>query len=565
MNRALFGLALSAAFAFALPARAGDDAAHAQAGTDGLDKVIAANNGGDPNFCQAEFPTKSAIGQPCPFKVDRAWGDAVRGPDLWACWEPGDPEGLGNYRKIPPKFNQMNWDIGGSQLFVSELACNWTHFSANGQISWGSRQINAAWAQEVTEEWTDVMVEHIQSTQRYRYQEFCDADTFQMFSQRALNSVHFPHDAACKHHDNGNNFCAPGTSFGGWGKMCADWIKKKTNDFLYGAWVADSVCHKPATVCLPDPVLRADIKLRTAPALIDLAEERVFGGVLFRRKRFEPTFNVKMHQPCVTGGGAVACAGYERTIRHHAELNWTGRDYVGAETDPLYGECGIDNVSSSGGTYPTTGTNLVNTMFSKHVQTWKDTCTPPLTPCDETACWDWCERSTHMTWDQSFTKQPFGACTSEPKDSTTCKANKCSCAISQKNLNYDDVCGRAGDPACPKKTLLPACAAGLSVNPATGRCEACGKSGQVCCAKDACTEGTCNTAAGTCTKTCGAACAKQFCSSSSLQRNAWCPETCMCVPACLCDQPDPMSNGCLSWSDQWALTGCKGPNPVQCF
>jgi hypothetical protein len=46
---------------------------------------------------------------------------------------------------------------------------------------------------------------------------------------------------------------------------------------------------------------------------------------------------------------------------------------------------------------------------------------------------------------------------------------------------------------------------------------------------------------------------------------AWCSELCECVSACLCVQPDFENGGCLVWSDEWANTGCSGPNPINCW
>ncbi len=55
------------------------------------------------------------------------------------------------------------------------------------------------------------------------------------------------------------------------------------------------------------------------------------------------------------------------------------------------------------------------------------------------------------------------------------------------------------------------------------------------------------------------------CFSTSLQKEAYCPFTDMCQPACLCTDPDPSSNGCNGWLDEWS---CKGTqvNPFgKCF
>jgi hypothetical protein len=46
----------------------------------------------------------------------------------------------------------------------------------------------------------------------------------------------------------------------------------------------------------------------------------------------------------------------------------------------------------------------------------------------------------------------------------------------------------------------------------------------------------------------------------------WCSSLCTYASACLCVQPDPWDpNLCLAWSDEWAFTGCPGPNPCSCF
>ncbi len=54
---------------------------------------------------------------------------------------------------------------------------------------------------------------------------------------------------------------------------------------------------------------------------------------------------------------------------------------------------------------------------------------------------------------------------------------------------------------------------------------------------------------------------KEICNSSVNWKHAWCEGLCECVPACLCVSPDPFSNDCLQWEDQWDYSLCKGPNP----
>lgn len=50
-----------------------------------------------------------------------------------------------------------------------------------------------------------------------------------------------------------------------------------------------------------------------------------------------------------------------------------------------------------------------------------------------------------------------------------------------------------------------------------------------------------------------------MCDVSDLEDDAWCDFAAQCEPACLCVQPDPYSNGCDQWEDEW---DCNGePNP----
>jgi hypothetical protein len=50
------------------------------------------------------------------------------------------------------------------------------------------------------------------------------------------------------------------------------------------------------------------------------------------------------------------------------------------------------------------------------------------------------------------------------------------------------------------------------------------------------------------------------CFSASLEKDAYCPYSDTCAPACLCVEPDPWSgSGCLSWLDEWSCPGTTNP------
>ena len=50
------------------------------------------------------------------------------------------------------------------------------------------------------------------------------------------------------------------------------------------------------------------------------------------------------------------------------------------------------------------------------------------------------------------------------------------------------------------------------------------------------------------------------CFSTVLEKDAYCPFTDTCQPACLCTEPDPFSGtACLTWLDEWSCTGTTNP------
>ncbi len=450
----LFWAAVVLVLAHAVPAGAGDYAAHSAATTQAV-AVVAA----EPEF-------KDGLGSPRFRVFDDSHGkghekeDAVNHPDDWACFD----------ERQPPELTELHSKLGILTTFFTQelgtfgdcplaMACNYTHFAQNPV-----GLPTTADGHRITRLWADEIVANIEKTGRGLYVpgslRFCNGEGWLTYWRRVLASLHYIQDNESEHHVDGNSVCdqreliarfADTGSVFDFGEVfkCDQWLSDRLAQMLAPSW---SQCEK--TLACDGAVYGKDqFKCDTASMTTRVIAAACFDGI------------------------RAACMGLERLIRHHCNMK-PGKSFIcaGPEADNCsdcvapdkcghrYGYCeGEVCPSCDAATCP--GQGGENFVFkAKKVsvpiledaaRAWARVCKEPLV-CTPKECDLWCVKSKPA----SLGMVARGDCTGEGRD--------CTCVCSEtviSDMRSPASCGERREPpdagagapdagpACPPEAL----------------------------------------------------------------------------------------------------------------
>ncbi|HEX8790885.1 MAG TPA: hypothetical protein VF765_08020 [Polyangiaceae bacterium] len=528
--------ALTAA-SFASTGSAGDDANHSAAGQQAVTSVAAAFGDG---VCGAAPPYSVSFDE-CPWNVGdpASIGYRVTDPDHnWWCAGLDGFSPLQLYNLMPADIMNANAlmfpsavttflvQLGSFNAYLtmtSPVTCNWTHFTNNAAIVLpdGSHADNT-WAHTTTMTWADAILAHIQSdSDRYTYQDFCNADSFTRLQTRVMNAGHFIHDQDCPNHAGGNINCDPGN-----GEWSIPLQSGPCETYLDNAY-AQSI-YSATSAALPAGPLPA--QLACDLEMISGAAPKLSGNWLtgYYYSYTQSPNASQLWTVCQAGsaGSAISCAGLERLYSHHCQQANPAAACAGGVNDPTYCECGAPNTAVSPPGYVTQGASQIAGDLTTEMNRWQSVCTPPPEPCDPGQCDQWCRFSTALASAPTYWTPLFGVCTASPADTQACQMTTCTCLQEPNGAPAAQFsCGNAGQPGCRGSAwstgsgpwssdqgyatpCFQSQSTPLALDPSTGLCQPCGGQNQICCGSgtylgQACQPDlTCTSNAGSCVSTC---------------------------------------------------------------
>ncbi len=449
--------------------------------------------------------------------------DGVAAPDDWPCWDFGDSQ-------MPRTLSARNLALvsnlasglaklkGGG----ANMVCNWTHFSSNPLFD--GHDANSSEA--LVRQWADAVVGDIADpTRRYQTGHFCDATTFSAYVYRENAANHFLEDNVTLFHKFGNEMCSPQFAAGSQpAKSCRDWIRQELALQAQGVIFCD------------------DEIANNVPTLQQLCSGVVVSNLS-------------------QGLAMAACAGIERLVRHHCNLNYAALQCHGPGSEaPGHTYCeGERNPDATGNDWMAAAEASVQTTVANAIANWATTCKQPDAPCTLAACQQWCERSVDnvSASDVAGGVSAQGYCVRSTNDQA-CTAPHCVCGLEDVNVPEDfNGCGSAGKPCCKVQLqgLSPDGCSGETVCEKTeGVCKACGGQGQPCCS-DGCAPGL------ACSTSSPGQCGGATCQPPS-PPDLGAPDACVPMNCQNFVNPDPTKRKCVAGSNPCIpIPGASCGNP----
>lgn len=429
-------------------ALAGDPEAHAQAieianytvanDTAYVNGLGAPLKAGVPQMGKFLVPNRQA--QPCPFTPSAPFGsgcayatlasEAINEPDAWICGDSRQPELMTAINSFIAPYQTDFANALASRVSEVAMVCNWNHFTSNAALPLnGNRNADAAYT--LTLNWANEIPDAIEKNGATS-DAACDSPTFARFLQRVYNALHYVQDETCEHHATGNLVCTntdvipifnsnPIYNFTQ-GRACMTFL---------GDTLQNAVGATPKYLCdeaVMAPGTTADVELNEN--MYKVGSLCGFpGAVNGTRLVFTARYPVM----------SLACAGLERTLRHHCLLATPKTltcfgppsdhqsitpDGTWCEGENYPGPGGQDFVSAA----EAASEPVLRTAWSR----FAGVCKQPDDPCVDAQCAQWCQRTVGRADD--------GFCVNSSPDAS-CKLHECKCDLKTN-------CGGAGQPCC---------------------------------------------------------------------------------------------------------------------
>ena len=456
--------------ALALPgrdARAGDPEAHAQAievaNYTVANEMSFVNGLGAPVVGgvaqKGKFLVPNRMTQPCAFTPSNGFGvgcayatiasESINEPDAWTCGDERQPELMTSINSYIAPYQTDFANALASRVSEVAMVCNWNHFTSNPILPLnGNRDANAAY--NLTINWASELTDGIEKNGATSAAA-CDTITFTKYLQRVYNALHYVQDQTCEHHGAGNLACTNTD-------IIPIFNSHPIYNFTQGRACMKFLGDTIQNATSASPTYRCDQAVMDTGTTtnVDLNSNMLKVGVLCGFPLgLDVTKLVLTARYPVT---SLACAGLERTLRHHCLLDTPKTltcfgppsDHQTVTPDGTWCE-GENYPGPSGQDFVTLATGMSEPVLRTAWTRFGQVCKQPDDPCVDAQCASWCQRTEGATMD--------GYCENAVPDST-CTLHQCKC-------DGKAICGEAGLPCCHGATP---CASPLECGGQTGTC-----------------------------------------------------------------------------------------------